>query len=301
MVYLEPDIDSGIASVSPICGCTGGCLYCYIDIKGYGTPQVNSMECNQVTKFLVNDNRFISGKDGTFICVGTWGEVFPINVHLKRASFKWIEELTALYNPIVIITKKMLDKSEIEQIKSFQKYDKQITFLLSITSLDKWKELEPGTSSAMDRLEMGRMISEEKMNVALFINPFLKSITDVELDSILDKCVEKTIPNVIFSPLYLNNTLCNKNHLCPAFQKIITSFYNNDFRKCNHMRNTEYEVIEDPIDAYVDEIVDKCKIRKLNCWFHYSCYLSNEYDRINEAQKGKKFCIRCGNCSLQED
>lgn len=296
MVYLEPDIDSGIASVSPICGCTGGCVYCYIDIKGYNAPQMNSMKVNQVKEFLMNANGFISGKEGTFICVGTWGEVFPFKLYLKKESFKWIEELTILQNPIVIITKKTLNKQEIEEIKSFQKYDGQITFLLSITSLMRWKELEPGTSPAMDRLEMGKLISEEKMNIALFINPFLKSITDIELDFILEKCVEKTIRNVIISPLYLNSVICNKNHLCPAFQKIVSSFSDNNFENCNHMRNDEYEVVEDPIDDYMDDIMKKCKIKEIYCWFHYSCFLSNLYRRINGSQKGKKFCIRCGNC-----
>lgn len=296
MAYLEPDIDSGIASVSPICGCTGGCVYCYIDIKEYSMPQTNDMGCSQTMNFLLNNNNFVVGKNGTFICIGTWGEVFPSNGMLKKESLKWIKELALLENPIVLITKKTLDKKEIEKIEAFQKYDEQITFLISVTSLKKWKEMEPGTSSARDRLDMGGVISAKKMNVAVFINPYLKSITDLELDSILQICEEKKIQNVIVSPLYLNAIISNKKNACPAFQHIIDTFYDNDFINCNHMKNDEYEVIEDPIDEHMEDIISKCRCRDLKCWFHYSCFLSNEYKRINYAQYGKKYCMGCGNC-----
>lgn len=296
MPYLEPDIDSGIASVSPICGCTGGCVYCYIDIKKYSTPQINEMRCDQIIEFLMNDSDFVPGKEGTFICVGTWGEIFPSKETLKRESFKWIERLAFLNNPIILITKKALNKQELEEIESFQKYDRQISFLISITSLMRWKELEPGTSPAMDRLNMGEMLSAKKMNVAVFINPFLKSITDLELRSILQKCEEKKIKNVIVSPLYLHSAICNKKNNCPTFQSIISAFYDNGFVNCNHMKNDEYEVVEDPIDSYMDDIIIKCKKRQLNCWFHYSCFLANEYRRINKSNKDGKFCIGCGNC-----
>lgn len=296
MVYLEPDIDSGIASVSPICGCTGGCVYCYIDIKEYNVPQLNDITCNQIIKYLLNDNRFVPGSEGTFVCIGTWGELFPTNKLLKRESFKWIKELAKLDNPIVIITKKALTDDEIEEIESFQKYENQISFLISITSLSKWKVLEPGTSPALARLDMGARIRTKKMNVAVFVNPFLKTITDLELDTILQKCEEKKIQNVIVSPLYLNSKIINKKCNCPDFANIVEAFYENDFTNSNHMKNEEYEVIEDSIDDFVDGIMINCKARNLRCWLHYSCFLSNIYKRSNDSQKNKKFCVHCGNC-----
>lgn len=297
-MYLEPDIDSGIASVSPICGCVGGCVYCYIDIKEYREPQINDMGYERTISFLLNNNNFIPGKEGTFICIGTWGEVFPSKKVLRSESLKWIQKLALLENPMVIITKKALNKEEIEEIESFQIYDTQISFLISITSLMKWKKLEPRTSSTIDRLAMGEMIVAKKMNVAVFINPLLKGITDLELDSILQVCKEKNLMNIIVSPLYLNSVIYKKRNECSEFQSIVDTFYNNDFTNCNHMKNDGYEVIEDPIDDYMENILIECRNKEIKCWFHYSCFLSNIYKRTNNVQLGKKYCMECGNCLI---
>ena len=296
MITIRPDAAIGIAAVSPICGCSGKCAYCYLDIKDLKHPQINALSVDDAISDLLQNDQFLQGREGTFICVGVWGEIFPRDSDLREESFRWIRQLAKLENPIVLITKGALTEQEAFQLKSMQIYEHQIVVLVSVSTLSFWKSIEPGTASPASRFQTISNLKNQDIESCVFLNPFINGITNLEYRQILEETRQRGIKHIILSPLYLNDILCEKLQKHPIMRPVIEKYKHQD-ANASYMKNQDFEVKEDTITVDHQELLREAEHFGISCWFHYSCFLCNYYQRKNiYFYQRADICMDCGNC-----
>lgn len=294
-LYKEPDFSMGMASISPICGCSGGCAYCYISLLGMSTPSKNNFGLYKTIEVLHQHTEYQQGKHGTAIVIGGWGKLFPNNFALRKHSIEWIVELAKEGNPIVLSTKGILTADELEQICSALCTPEQILIFETITTLDEWKSLEPGTLSPTRRFECLQMCSEAGIRCGLLVNPFLRGITEISFDQIL-KCAAKlkTLEGIVVSPLFLNELLLKKMH-----SNCLRELADSEWKQCDltqsgdgisicaHSLQDEWPILQ--------KLASKTNIPLLR---HYLCLISRCFNRKCFLYKNTDYCVNCGNCGF---
>lgn len=181
----------------------------------------------------------------------------------------------------------------------YRKYQSQFIFLISVTTLAKWREIERGTSSPQKRIKMLRMLKQRNIQVALFINPFMEGITDAEFENIIDLAQKAGSEDVIVSPLYVNDLILEKLSKNKSFEKIIER-YNLDNIGKHHLKEKKlnYEVVESNIHNPLETVL-KNQIPDIRFWKHYSCFLAYTLKRRSYHYGDGIICDYCGQCKTQ--
>ncbi len=293
--FYPPVSKMGVSSVSPICGCNSQCAYCYIALKGFNNPNVNTCSLEENIRLLTTSKDFIVGKSGNIILIGTWGEPFPINTYLRKVTLNWIKEFMTLGNPIVITSKNELKDEELLELQENQKYDKQLTILETITTMKYSSKVEPGASLPKNRLLTLSKANNFGLTVAALINPYINKLVKPEIVDVLSAISNSGVENIVISPLYVNDLLLkqiNKN----KFMYEIIADYNKEGSELIESVTDERIVIKaSPIDDY-EYLSAIAKSYKINCYKHYLCMLSNIYHQKHTCFYKTEFCCNCGNC-----
>lgn len=300
MKTMIPDIACGIASISPILGCSGNCAYCYLCLKETKKPSINSFGIDRTIQYLQGNIEFIQGVCGTYICIGAWGEIFPKS-RFRSESIRWINKLATLGNPIVLVTKGYLSNEEISILINSQKSPGQIVLLESITMLNKWKEIEPGTENPEKRFECLEQCQKSGLKSCALINPYIDFLVDKDFEKILTILKELSFKDLIISPLYINQTIYKQLSKNILFRHMLANFSKDETPNFSQLKSehgivTAVNQLEKRNDLF--ELSNKYQIK---LWNHYTCFLSNHFHRLNPLRKEQpSICQNCGICASGE-
>lgn len=289
--YMKPDINGNIVSVSPICGCSGGCAYCYIIERNLSQRKENLFTIDQTVDYLRKDSRFNGGRKGQYIIVGGWGEIFPRDKKIREISIRWILKLIELGNPVVLASKGDLTGDEILLLKKKQKYESQLFLLESVTTLSSWKEIEVNCISPFERLHFLKKWKEYGLSGTLMLNPYIPGVSDRDLESIVAEVKKCDVDEMILSPLFVSESIISKLSSNPIFKDILNVFF--DLKDTRNFVDKERGMSLKALEADVS-------YTGLKIFKHYSCVLCRQYGQVNAEFYGKSnWCVNCGNCLVQ--
>lgn len=156
-------------------GCPARCQYCYLPGMGLGhAPKYISAE--DTLAMLKQLDVFIPGPQGTIFSLGCYSECW--DDQNKPETIKLLSYLSIYGNYIQLATKQMISKEELNIIDSLALYPGQIGIYLSIPTLSRSEELEPGTALPQERLAPLKWKEEfENIYFILYIKPVIPSIT----------------------------------------------------------------------------------------------------------------------------
>jgi len=294
---LVPNLDEGRFFYSPILGCSGACSYCYLSLKNYSYPRKNELTIEAIQSIAQQYNDFIWGQNGTIISVGAWGDIFPLHkVELFQHSVQIIKELLSWGNPVQIMSKNYLHKDFVAEIAHSIKYAGQLLYSTTITTIDKWDLIEPGTSDPITRLDVCQQFHQMGIPTNVLLKPFIFKLTGVEIEHISDLLIQYQIDYCTLGIMYLSSEISDKINRQPYFRTLIAS---ETFSSLNHL------------DCEGDTPIPSTSISNLYPTLHYlqkkgictflksSCVNSNLLRRKNPSnyyEQGNPYCIRCKNC-----
>lgn len=296
--FYPPVSVMGISSVSPICGCNSKCAYCYITLKGFNNPTVNSCSLKENIRLLKTSKDFVVGKSGNIILIGTWGELFPLNTNLRKISLNWIKNLMNLGNPIVITTKNELKYEELIELKNNQMYDRQLTIIETITTMKYSLKVEPGASLPKNRLLTLSKAKDLGLTVAVMVNPYISRLIKPEIVDVLSEISNIGVKNIVISPLYVNDLLLEQINRNKFMGEFIENYNEDDSNLISSVTDEGIIVKALPIEDY-KYLSSIAKSYQINCYKHYLCLFSNIYHKKHTDLYKSEFCCYCGNCYEQ--
>ena len=117
--------------ISPLIGCKGMCIYCYLTSEGIknGKIRKNSINIKEILKRIKDDTNYIEGEKGSIISIGAYCDIFPLNEkELIDFSIDWIIESLKLNNPVQIISKNAISEDTIKKIASNIQFKNQLLY-----------------------------------------------------------------------------------------------------------------------------------------------------------------------------
>ena len=289
---IQPKFKDGRVFVSPVIGCNGGCKYCYLKLRNLNKPSLNNLGVSSLIEQITSHQDFISGKNGTIISIGAWGDIFQ-NIKAVNYSVELIIELMKLGNPIQFMSKYGVDSKNASRIANNIQYHNQMLYSTTITSLEKWDELEPFTFSPKKRLDTCNLFQEYGIESNVLIKPFLPGITDIEFEHIIDLLIERGIKYCVVGKLYLNKEIqYNLIHSGIMCENIIKEHSTLD---CNG----DIEINSSSITSLYD-FIKKHNDKRIKIFLKSSCVNSNINQTNNPSNyfiNHSRYCINCGNCS----
>lgn len=166
--------------VNSALGCPSRCSYCYIKDYGVGDrPVLAAFSGDSLGAYLRANGHFVPGRTGDLLSFGCFTESFH-----SRTAGKTLELIRAaaeLGNPIQVATKQELSTATVRWLATAQCYPGQISVFVSVTTLLRWKSIEPGTAPPSRRLRTIRRAREVGLPACLYVKPFLVGVTDHEL------------------------------------------------------------------------------------------------------------------------
>lgn len=296
MQCKEPTFSNNRCFVSPIVGCTGQCLYCYLAINDYREPSPNLYGINKTISFLEQHKNFVSGKAGTIISIGAWGDLFPPNSSLRKYSIDWIKKLLKLGNPVQVMSKNKLTEAEIEEIVTSIVYPNQLLYSTTIVTFEYSNVVERGVSSPKNRINMLERFSERGVPTNIMIKPFIPGITDVE-NFIKYICPIK-VPYCVVGKLYLDDNIFENLQKVPIIKNIIEKTNFDDVGQIGCVGEKELRTFA---DSAINAFISRLQESHIQVFKKSSCVSSNILGVENKSVKtyrAKGCCMQCGNCSL---
>ena len=170
--------------VSPVVGCSGKCVYCYINAKLPDTSiRANSIDIEVILRGILLHQQYVPGQTGSIISIGAWGDIFPKdNMKLISRSVEWIKKILSLGNPVQIMSKFTVDKSIADEICCSVVYFGQLLYSTTVTTFNEWRAIEPYTASPEERLKTMSLFKNNSVKTNVMIKPFLPGIKDKEVD-----------------------------------------------------------------------------------------------------------------------
>ena len=299
MTSQLPEYNKGRMFVSPIVGCMGACTYCYLQLKNFSAPKINNCSIETSIELMYETPNFISGKNGTIISVGAWGDIFPPqDVKKAKYSIMWIGKLLKLGNPVQIMSKNKLDPKYISEICNSITYKNQLLYSSTITSFKHWMEIEPGTDCPMDRLKTCLEFGRNGVATNVMIKPFLPGITDNETQLFVKSLIEYNITYCVAGILYWNDKILNKlqhNKILHNTIDLIMSSQGIKKLDCNSI-----ELLSAFSTDLLDDFIKDMKEYQITVYKKSSCVNSNLLGRYNQSNYFKidldHYCVDCGNC-----
>ena len=290
---LLPHYDAGRFFVSPILGCTGGCAYCYLPMKNYTIPQKNNISICEIKSVAESIEEFVFGRNGTIISVGAWGDIFPVHSEeLTAYSVELILKLLEWENPIQIMSKYSPSEEVISKIAAAVRYEGQLLYSTTITTLKRWKEIEPNTASPEERLNTCRLFKTNRIPTNVEIKPFINGVTDNEIEIIAKRLMEYDIDYCVVGVLYYNSQMLQK---ISSITKL-----NEDDNQNNHLDCNGSDTLDSTNIIALRKYIQYLRKIGINAFAKSSCVNANilkcentsgYYDTDNE------YCIMCGHCS----
>lgn len=176
-------------------GCSYGCAYCYIYDMGFTMkPQPYPLTGEELVYALAVNPYFVPGPQGTLLAFGSVTEPF-----MPETAARALEYLRAardlLGNPQQISTKTALKGRLLKEF--MESVDPRIDVLVTITTIRRWRVLEPGASPPEERFEFMKTLSDAGFSVTLFLRPIIPGVTDEEAEEILRRAAETGVKKVV--------------------------------------------------------------------------------------------------------
>jgi DNA repair photolyase len=173
----------GRVFISTTLGCRSRCSYCYIADFGYrGRVVVPMFGGADLRDFLLSHPGFAPGPQGDLLSLGCFGE--PFDPAYAGGTLDSVSALAVLGNPMQIATKRQVTGQSAAALAGATLHSRQLTALISMSTLNDWERLEPGTASPSERLIGARHIAEQGLPVCLYIQPVVPGVTDLEVEGL---------------------------------------------------------------------------------------------------------------------
>jgi len=188
-------------------GCPVGCIYCYIYEDGYSLaePILGKLSSKALKDSLLSNKRFRVGKSGTIVAFGCVSD--PFHPVLEARTLEYIETLSDMENPIQFAAK--FSPSE-EGLKVILSVPNPVYPMISISSLEHYKLLEPGAPLPETRLSTIKHLSEIGLKTTLFYKPVIPGINDHEYRSMINAALENGAEYFVAGIAYMNDNLIEK-------------------------------------------------------------------------------------------
>jgi DNA repair photolyase len=180
-------------SINPYRGCSHGCVYCFARPTHAYLGLSPGLDFE--TKLFYKDNavellRAELGRRG-YVCkpialgINTDGWQ-PLEKRLK-VTRSVLEVLAECRHPLTIVTKSTLILRDLDLLQDLAR-DRLVSVMISVTSLDNdiKRTLEPRTASPQARLKVIEGLSAAGVPVGVLVAPVIPSLTDHELEHILE-------------------------------------------------------------------------------------------------------------------
>ena len=180
-------------SINPYRGCSHGCVYCFARPTHAYLGLSPGLDFE--TKLFYKDNavellRAELGK-GSYVCkpialgINTDGWQ-PLEKRLQ-VTRSVLEVLAECRHPLTIVTKSTLILRDLDLLQDLAR-DRLVSVMVSVTSLDNdiKRTLEPRTAAPQARLKVIEQLSGAGIPVGVLVAPVIPSLTDHELEHILE-------------------------------------------------------------------------------------------------------------------
>ena len=180
-------------SINPYRGCSHGCVYCFARPTHAYLGLSPGLDFE--TRLFYKDNavELLRAELGrrSYVCkpialgINTDGWQ-PLEKRLK-VTRSVLEVLAECRHPLTIVTKSTLILRDLDLLQDLAR-DRLVSVMVSITSLDTEikRTLEPRTASPQARLNVIEHLSSSGVPVGVLVAPVIPSLTDHELEHILE-------------------------------------------------------------------------------------------------------------------
>lgn len=192
----SPDIPFD-QSINPYRGCEHGCVYCYarpthawLDLSpGLDFETRLSYKHNAAT--LLEQELRAPGYVCKAITLGANTDPYQPVEKTHRITRQILEVLQRFSHPVSIITKGNLILRDIDILQEMAR-DHLCSVAISITTLDRdlKRVMEPRAASAEARLHCIERLREAGVPVSVLLAPVIPALTDMEMESILQRASE---------------------------------------------------------------------------------------------------------------
>lgn len=209
----SPDSPMGI-SVNPYQGCEHGCVYCYArnthQYWGFSagldfeTRIITKPDAPKLLEKAFNDKNWVPAPvsfSGNTDCYQ------PVERKL-RLTRGLLEVCQRYRNPAGIITKNRLILRDLDILEELAQHD-LIKVYISVTTLDESlrRAMEPRTSTAANRLDILKKLSEKHIPVGIMIGPVIPGLNDHEIPALLAAAAEHGAFDAGFNMVRLNGAV----------------------------------------------------------------------------------------------
>ncbi len=196
-------------TIHPAYGCSYACTYCYIYSMGFKhQPQENPLTSNELALSLAANPYFVPGIQGTLLAFGSITEPF-MNKKITMKTLDYMTRLKKVYrNPIQVSTKAVLDEDTITHL--IDNLNKEISFLITITTIREHRKLEPNAPPPEERFRLMKTLSDNGVPVYLFLRPLIPGLIEKELPDIMRMARENGARGVIPGSLRITRSILVK-------------------------------------------------------------------------------------------
>ena len=190
--------DCGL-TVHPGIGCDLGCVYCYVKDMGFPTDKVEPYPLSGrelAVAIALNPNIGI-GPTGSYLAVGSVTE--PFHPMVLNRTIEYLRWLKYLGNFTQISYKMVVPESKLEELVSNS--EDNLSVLVSVTAVKRWREFEPRTPPPHLRLELAEKLLKNGKGVALFVRPLLPGVIEKEVRELLELSLSYNVRQVVVGGL----------------------------------------------------------------------------------------------------
>ena len=213
-------------SINPYRGCSHGCVYCfarpthaYLGLSpglDFETRLFYKENAAEVLRGELARRGYVCKPIALGINTDGWQ---PLEKRLQ-VTRSVLEVLAECRHPLTIVTKSTLILRDLDLLQDLAR-DQLVSVMISVTSLDNEikRTLEPRTASPQARLKVIEALSSAGVPVGVLVAPVIPSLTDHELEHILEaaKAAGATSAGYVLLRLPLE--------VAPLFREWLTSHY----------------------------------------------------------------------------
>ncbi|MFN3405444.1 MAG: PA0069 family radical SAM protein [Cytophagaceae bacterium] len=201
-------------SINPYQGCEHGCIYCYArnSHQYYGYSAGLDFERNIIIKVNAPGllEEFFDNPKYVPTPIGLSGNTDcyqPIEKK-KEITRRLLEVMLKFKNPVGIITKNSLILRDLDILQEMTK-DNLVHVNISITSLneDLRQKLEPRTSTAKNRMQTVKLLSDKGIPVNVMVAPVIPSLNNTEIPEIIKMAADNGALSAAYTMVRLNGAI----------------------------------------------------------------------------------------------
>jgi len=186
-------------------GCSYRCSYCYIYDMGFpAIVKPYPLNHLEIVYALARNPYVVPGY--TLAAYGSVTE--PFLNETRDLALEYIESIYRWLRLLSQISTKSLLNTEI--IKRIKLAEPNISILITIVTIDRYRDLEPYAPNPIDRIQYAAEASRQGLHISLFIRPIIPTVTDREINNILKIAIENNINNIVLGSLRVTQSIIDR-------------------------------------------------------------------------------------------